>query len=127
MESVIVDMGQAEIVRTLETGEIDFVAGPFRPTEERQSRFLFTHILWEENIMLAMRKVDEKSNAFFDLFNVFKSDLWLAILIAFLVNIMLGIAFRTLEKKFISRDPIAPLEVSCLLSSNKLKRAFFSS
>ena len=66
-------------------------------------------------MLIAMRRVDTRMSAFFDLFNVFKTNLWLAILLTFIVNTILGIAYRMLERRFITNKPIASLEVSRFL------------
>ena len=124
IEEAIIDAPQTEIVQMLENNSIGFVAATYKPTQIRQQRFQFSSQLWENEMQIVMRRAENKMQAYFDLFNVFNSDLWLAILFAFLVNILLGIAFLMLERRYISRDPIAPIEV-CItnyLYSSKLKR-----
>ena len=67
-------------------------------------------------MILAMRRVGNGPETFFNLFSLFKSDLWFAMFIALLVNIILGIGFRMLEKSHITGKPIAPLDVSCIFA-----------
>ena len=58
-----------------------------------------------------MRRVDANFSAFFDLFNVFKTNLWFAILLTFIVNLALGMAVRLMERRYVSNERVAPLRV----------------
>ena len=73
-------------------------------------------------MFIAMRRRAENNmEAYFDLFNVFKSNLWLTILLAFVANTLLGFAFRLFERRYISKKPMAPLNVNFIFIRQTIK------
>lgn len=64
--------------------------------------------------MLYMKRVDTSMSAIFDLFEGFEALTWLAVGAVFLAHVTVGLGARILERRYVTKAPIAPLDVSLI-------------
>ena len=63
-------------------------------------------------MLLVMKRADAKLISTFDLFKFFSLQTWIALFVAFLVYTLIGVAYSSLEYRYLNAPSFEPLNVS---------------